>query len=69
MFHSSLKKLILEIALHNPEIIGKYERELIIHLRITAIRLILLFFGTSYEILGEENLFGFVFELCVDKAV
>ena len=68
-FLNELKETFVEIALHNPELIGKYEKELILHLRLSAIKLILKVYQTKFEILGGENIFGFVLELCVDKSV
>lgn len=68
-FLNELKDTFVAIALHNPELIGKYEKELILHLRLLAIKLIVKVYRTKYEILGGENIFGFVLELCVDKSV
>lgn len=66
-FHDSLKNVIISIAVQNPELVSLYARDMYLPLRIIAIKCILSFYGTQFELLEKEDLFIFVNELVFDK--
>lgn len=53
LYHNSLKKIIVEIAVQNPELVSKYERELIINLRLAIINEMIRLYGSAYEIMSR----------------
>lgn len=51
IYLSRIKPTLIEIARQNPEYVSKYERELILHLRIQTTSEIVKSYRTAYEIM------------------